>query len=118
MMAVLAMGASADTRQAQQGTQTDRAAAVRIADTRARAERGNADAQFALGLMYVSGNVVPNDDAQAAGWFRKAAEQGHAPAQWALGILLDEGGIGVPQDFVQAVEWFRKAAEQGYWRRT
>ncbi|WP_439830288.1 tetratricopeptide repeat protein, partial [Aeromonas veronii] len=55
---------------------------------------------------------MPQDDAQALAWYRKAAEQGHAKAQYNLGVMYGNGQ-GVPQDDAQAVVWFRKAAEQG-----
>ena len=82
------------------------------AETRARAEQGNAEAQFKLGRMYAKGEGVPQDYAQAVAWFRKAAEQGNAKGQNGLGAMYGSGQ-GVPQDWVQAVVWFRKAAEQG-----
>ena len=44
---------------------------------RARAEEGVAEAQFNLGVMYAEGRGVPQDDAEAARWYRLAAEQGY-----------------------------------------
>ncbi len=38
------------------------------------AEQGNADAQFSLGGMYAGGEGVPEDDAAAVKWYRRAAE--------------------------------------------
>ena len=35
-------------------------------------------AQAVLGVMYDNGEGVPEDDAQAVSWYRKAAQQGHA----------------------------------------
>jgi TPR repeat protein len=52
---------------------------------------------------------VPQDDRQAAVWFRKAAEQNFAPAQYALGALCTQGR-GVPQDKEEAYFWFDLAA--------
>ena len=77
------------------------------------ADQGNADAQFALGMMYTNGEGVPQNDAEAVIWFRRAAEQGHAWAQSILGVMYSNGR-GVPQDDVEAVIWWRKAAEQGH----
>jgi hypothetical protein len=51
------------------------------------ANDGDATAQFNLGLMYVTGQGVQQDNAAAALWFRKAAEQGYALAQSNLGTL-------------------------------
>ena len=102
-------------------------AQVGIADIRARAERGDADAQLLLGVLYAEGRGVPQDEAEAARWYRLAAEsdeagavvgslgQGNADAQFSLGVLYAESR-GVPQDYVEAVRWFRRAAEQGYAR--
>ena len=62
--------------------------------------------------MYVEGQGVRQDDAQAVQWYRKAAEQGDAKAQSNLGLMY-YNGQGVRQDYIQAVQWYRKAAEQG-----
>jgi len=42
---------------------------------RSLAEKGNAQAQWLLGLMYESGAGVPENRAEAINWYRKAAEQ-------------------------------------------
>jgi TPR repeat protein len=76
------------------------------------AERGDALAQYSLGVMYANGTGVPKDDQQAVSWYRKSAEQGNAMAQSNLGVMYDEG-TGVPKNYQQAVSWYRKAAEQG-----
>jgi TPR repeat protein len=78
-----------------------------------QAASGDAAAQCGVGRMYSLGKGVPEDDAQAVLWFRKAAEQGDAHAQYDLGVLYYEGH-GVPQDYAQSARWLRKAAEQGY----
>ena len=58
---------------------------------------------------------MPEDDAEAVKWFRKAAEQGQADAQFNLGVMYVKGD-GVPEDDAEAAKWYRKAAEQGYAR--
>ena len=92
-----------------------RPAAQALADLRVSAEAGDAEAQFILGGMYVTGRGVPQDDAEAVAWYRRAAEQGHARAQYNLGAMYDQGR-GVPQDDAEAVAWYRRAAEQGHAR--
>jgi len=62
--------------------------------------------------MYAKGLGVPQNDAQAVAWFRKAAKQGDAGAQNNLGTMYRDGR-GVSQDYAQAVAWFGKAAKQG-----
>jgi hypothetical protein len=64
----------------------------------AQANRGNANAQYMLGLMYEEGRRgVPRDYGEAAKWYRKAADQGHSEAQRNLAVMYREGR-GVPQD--------------------
>jgi TPR repeat protein len=75
------------------------------------ADQGYAAAQFDLGIVYLSGQGVPQDFSQAIAWFYKAADQGDADAQNNLGTMYSNG-LGVTQDFSQAIAWFRKAAEQ------
>ena len=75
------------------------------------AEQGYAEAQFRLGFLYEFGKGVPQNDAEAVNWYRKAAEQGHDNAQFSLGVMY-EFGKGVPQHNTEAVKWYRQAAEQ------
>ena len=77
------------------------------------AEKGDAQAQFNIGLRYYSGKGVTKDIVEAARWFRKAAEQGNAFAQHSLGNCYSRGS-GVAKDLDEADKWYRKAAEQGY----
>jgi len=83
-----------------------------FAETKKKAEAGDAEAQSALGYMYANGTGVPKDDAEAVKWFRKAADQGNAMAQNNLGYMY-ANGTGVPKDDAEAVKWYRKAADQG-----
>ena len=80
--------------------------------TRRAALRGDAQAQFSLGVMYHEGRVVAQSDAQAARWYRKAAEKGVVDAQYDLGLMYAEGR-GVRKSRARALKWFRKAAAQG-----
>ncbi len=79
---------------------------------KASAEQGEAAAQFNLATLYHKGMGLPQSDADAAWWYRRAAEQGHAEAQLQLAGLHVEGR-GVPWDYVQAYAWFELAAAQG-----
>jgi TPR repeat protein len=79
---------------------------------RTRADDGDAEAQFGLGLRYGTAQGPALDFVQAAHWFRKAADQNHGLAQFNLGMMLVQGQ-GVPRDEVEALTWFRKSAEGG-----
>ena len=84
-----------------------------VAEWRKKAEAGDANAQFNLGLMYENGRGVPKDDAEALKWWRKAADQGFAEAQYNLGLLY-YNGEGVPKDLVQAHVWWNIAGAKGH----
>jgi TPR repeat protein len=78
----------------------------------AKAEKGDVEAQFKLGVVYESGKGVPQNFAESIKWTRKAAEQGYAKAQIHLGDCYAVGK-GVPKDHSEEKKWYHKAAEQG-----
>ncbi len=80
------------------------------------AEQGNAEAQFYMGHMYLTGQGVTKDPTEAARWYRLAAEQGNSDAEHRLGLMYYEMYMdsGVPQDRQEAEEWFLRAAKQGH----
>jgi len=88
-----------------------------LIEIRAKAENGDAQAQFNLGDRYRTGEGVAKDAPEAVKWYRKAAEQGYARGQCALGTCY-ANGVGLPKDDAEAVTWYRKAAEQGLRRRS
>ena len=75
------------------------------------AEAGDARAQAALGSLYIHGNGVPVDHAEALRWTRLAAEQGDVTGQFNMGTL-HAGGLGVERDYAEAAAWFARAAGQ------
>ena len=83
-----------------------------LAETQQKADQGDADAQYLLGIAYDFGRGVPQDDTEAVAWYRQAADQDHAASQYNLGLMYGNGE-GVPQDDTEAVAWYRQAADQG-----
>lgn len=77
-----------------------------------KAEQGDAQAQFALGLSYSTGSGLPEDQTRAAQWYLRAADQEHPLAQYNLGLML-VAGTGVPADRAAAMDWIRRAAVAG-----
>ena len=75
-------------------------------------DQGFAEAQFALGNMFLNGRGVAQDLVEAIRWVRLAADQGFIRAQFNLALSYD-AGTGVPQDSAEAARWFRRAADQG-----
>ncbi len=88
-------------------------APVDLAETRRKAEAGDAAAQCLLGEICQQGRQTKADYAEAARWFRLAAEKGFARAQYNLGQLHDVGR-GVPHDEAEAARWYLQAAENGH----
>jgi TPR repeat protein len=76
------------------------------------AERGDAEAQYLMGLLNSEGDVGPRDEATASRWYQKAANQGQADAENALGYDYDFG-LGLPRDHAQAQLWYGKAVAAG-----
>jgi TPR repeat protein len=76
------------------------------------AENGDSDAQYKLGLLYLTGNGALQDFAEAAKWLRLAAEQGYALAQYELGLIY-RSGYGLAIDQVQSYVWLNLAAAAG-----
>ncbi len=87
-----------------------------LAETKKKAEAGDAQAQFELGRSFVG----TFDSGSAAQWYLRAASQGHVAAQGELGGMLLNGkprlvgiGSGVAKNEGDAVVWLAKAANGG-----
>ena len=78
----------------------------------AKADKGDAAAQFKVGLMFFKGEGVPQDYRQAYVWFDKAARQGLGEAQYNLGAMMEQG-LGMEKNAALAKNWYEKAAAQG-----
>lgn len=74
--------------------------------------RGDASAQYEVGIRYAAGVGVVADSAEATHWTRRSAEQGHPGAQYFLGFLYYIG-YGVERDSAQATSLCRLAVQQG-----
>jgi TPR repeat protein len=83
-----------------------------LENTQTKADHGDAEAQFSLGLKFANGGPTVLDYAKAAHWYLKAANQHHALAQFNLGLMF-AGGQGVAQDDAKSQMWMRMAAQQG-----
>jgi uncharacterized protein len=86
---------------------------LRLENTQAKADSGDSEAQFRVGLRFANGDGTAQDYSMAAHWYLNAANQNHASAQFNLGVLLADGQ-GVPKDNTQAMLWISRSAHQGY----
>jgi uncharacterized protein len=82
-----------------------------IADLKQQAFAGEVNAQIQLGVIYLTGDGVAKDDAEAMTWFRKAADQTNPLAERYMAEMYFKGR-GVPADNMEAAKWLRMSAEQ------
>lgn len=81
-------------------------------DIRELAEQGDAEAQYRMGQMLLTGKGAEKDEPQGVEWLRKAAGQGMADAQYRLAVCLRKG-IGTEKDAQEAKRWLEEAARNG-----
>ncbi|MGD8940790.1 MAG: hypothetical protein PVJ72_15505, partial [Gammaproteobacteria bacterium] len=77
-----------------------------------KANKGDIDSQFQLGMIYLTGKEVDKDPKKAVRYLQLAAEDDHTKAQLQLADLYLVG-LEVEKDYFAAAKWFKKAAEQG-----
>ncbi|MBZ5688901.1 MAG: GAF domain-containing protein [Acidobacteriia bacterium] len=87
-------------------------ATASLEQLRQMADKGDPNAQNALGLHYATGDGVELNEQEAVRWFIKAAEQGNVLAQSKLGSIY-YSGRGVPQDPNRAYFWMAVARLNG-----
>src|SRR5213075_2635490 len=80
--------------------------------TRLEAEKGDPEAQVALGRMFFLGQGAPQNYSEALRWYRRAAEKGSAAAQNNLALMY-LNGQGVPKNAIEAAKWMHLAARKG-----
>src|SRR5580700_9947023 len=69
-----------------------------VAELIERASAEDIQAQCVLGIAYQRGIIVPQNNAEAMKWLRRAAKHGIAWVQNRLGSMYHRGA-GVPQDY-------------------
>lgn len=76
------------------------------------AEKGIADAQFNLALMYHGGLGVARDEGRAVKWYEQAAANGVGQAQEFLAAAYQEGWFGLPRDPDRAAYWLQRLQDK------
>ena len=74
-----------------------------------RAQNGDAQAQYDLGLSFLKGMGIGKNMEKAILWISRSAQQGYAPAQSEYGFMLYQA-----ERFPEAAQFYRKSADQGY----
>ena len=77
------------------------------------AQKGTPEAQVMYGHALYEGFEVPQDQEQAAEWYRKAADQGYPDGEYYLARCYYRG-TGVVQDYGEYEKWLERAADHGH----
>jgi len=77
------------------------------------AKTGDLNAMTALGIMYITGVGVIQNDIKGFKYVQDAANKSHPKAQYTLGAIYYLGA-GVNIDFNKAFSWISLSADQGY----
>lgn len=88
------------------------AVATKVAFIEINAAQGDPDAEFLLGLMYLSGRYVKQDVATGLKWVEQAAKRDNLKAQQTLADLYFDGKY-VPRNLATAEHWYQAMAKQG-----
>ncbi|APE42086.1 hypothetical protein BOO69_00675 [Sulfitobacter alexandrii] len=77
------------------------------------AKRGDAEAQYYLGLLLMAGQGVAPDPKAAFDWFLAAGEAGNPAAQYELSKAYSRG-VGTDKNPEEALRWLEEAASGGF----
>ena len=83
---------------------------IEISELIKKAEAGDGQAQYQLGVIYYEDDRIDQHDSKAFEYFEKSAEQGIALAQSYLRAMY-YSGLGVEQDTAKAKECLKKACD-------
>lgn len=81
-------------------------------DLKKRADQGDAEAQYELGVRYDSGSLVRKNLKEGFRYFLLAAEQGYSMAQLSVGKAYDKGR-GIEKNFGLSLFFLKQAADTG-----
>jgi eukaryotic-like serine/threonine-protein kinase len=110
-----ATGALTPSQPAANPTAPFNVATASLNDIVAAADRGDPDAQNALGVKYARGeDGLARDNVKAVEWYRNAAGQGSAKAETNLGDMYFYGRGGLSKSYLDALSWYLKAAQQDW----
>ena len=77
------------------------------------AAKGNAFAEYLVGVAYMGGAGVAKDEAKAVEWFKRGAAHGNVSANYWFGEMTAKGRGGLKENWEAAIPNFRAAAAGG-----
>jgi len=106
----LVCGASAEAqgRSGASVAQQDQTKPSALSSLKKKADEGDMNFQYELGMAYYTGSDVAMDREASLQWFRRAAEQEHAGAQFFCYIVLNQKSDNESKQ--ESVKWLEKAA--------
>ncbi len=78
-----------------------------------KAAQGETDSQYELGLEYLNGGNIKQDNSLAVKWIRLAAEKRYSDACFSLGQIYEYGNA-VEKNDTEALKWYLIAAEENH----
>ncbi len=91
---------------------TDREIPTAMKWLKESAQKGDGKSSLTLGLLHMTGSILPKNPEEGVKWIRKAAEQGNPDACYLLGVCCLNGEY-VKKDLTEGIQWVQKAAEKG-----
>lgn len=78
-----------------------------------KAEHGDAEAQYKVGVINEFGWGVKRNARKALELYSRAQANGHPEATYRLGLFFEHSGQVIPEDTLKSVQLFREAAVKG-----
>jgi TPR repeat protein len=84
-----------------------------VALLKAASEGGLADASYRLGVLYLYGDMVAEQDQSSSFYFERAISQGHSHSKFTHGFNLYYGTDQNKQDKPRGLQLLKEAADEG-----
>ena len=84
-----------------------------VALLKAASEGGLADASYRLGVLYLYGDMVAEQDQLSSFYFERAISQGHSHSKFTHGFNLYYGTDQNKQDKPRGLQLLKEAADEG-----
>jgi uncharacterized protein len=78
------------------------------------AEKGDAEAQYNIGWMYLNGYGLAMNDSLALEWWQRASDQGNTDASFSIAMLYSLGEGQVKKDMGKAIDYYLLAVRAGH----
>lgn len=80
---------------------------------KAASEGGLADASYRLGVLYLYGDMIAEQDESSTFYFERAISQGHSHSKFTHGFNLYYGNDQTKQDKPRGLQLLKEAADEG-----